>query len=58
MREVTVSGATEPRTAVGHPAMEPGGPDAPPAAPVFSMLADDGAACADGVCALPDPGER
>lgn len=33
------------------------GPDesAGPTAPGLSMLADDGAACVDGVCALPDP---
>ncbi|RPF21722.1 hypothetical protein [Myceligenerans xiligouense] len=27
-------------------------------APVLTMLADDGAACVDGVCALPDPARR
>ncbi|MBE1875333.1 hypothetical protein [Myceligenerans pegani] len=26
-----------------------------PPAPLLSMLADDGAACVDGVCALPEP---
>ncbi|GAA1867228.1 hypothetical protein [Myceligenerans crystallogenes] len=28
------------------------------AVPVLAMLADDGAACADGVCAVPDPASR
>lgn len=28
------------------------------ATPVLSMLADDGAACVDGVCALPEHGTR
>lgn len=32
--------------------------DEKPTAPVFDMLADDGATCVDGVCALPEPEPR
>ncbi|GAB3175825.1 hypothetical protein GCM10027059_49810 [Myceligenerans halotolerans] len=46
--------AVEPATIESSVAGGPAETAAPPAgAPVFSMLADDGAACVDGVCALP-----
>lgn len=50
-------------TSTGLPAVdEPGTARTVPAeagaTPVLSMLADDGAACVDGVCALPEHGTR
>lgn len=58
-----MSDADRPRVAddrrgTDRPAAGTATPDAPPTAPAFSMLADDGAACVDGVCALPDPASR
>ncbi|MBL0888865.1 hypothetical protein [Myceligenerans indicum] len=44
--------------ALDAPAAPPGVTERPEGAPLLSMLADDGAVCVDGVCALPEPGTR
>lgn len=47
-----------PAEAGRSPRAPAGGTASPSGPPLLAMLADDGAACVDGVCALPEPGDR